>query len=76
MKVYVFTSHTEESNEIKTIVFSTEKKALAKMLEFRNKIEEYEGEEIISESKNYVSYYNCCGYINKFSYKEYEVDVE
>ena len=76
MKVYVFTSYAEESNEIITNVFSTEEKALAKMFEFRNAIEEDEGEEIISESKNYVSYYNCCGYKNTFCYKECEVDVE
>ncbi len=76
MKVYVFSSYAEESNEIITKVFSTEEKALAKMFEFRNQIEEHEGEEIISESKNYVSYYNCNGYINTFTYEECEVDVE
>lgn len=76
MKVYVFTSHAEESDEIITYVFSTEEKALAKMFEFRNNIDVDEGDKIISEYNNYVSYYNCCGYITTFTYKECEVDVE
>ena len=76
MKVYVFSSYAEESNEIITNVFSTEEKALEKMTEYRNEINEDDDDEIMIDDENYVSYTNCCGYVNTFSYKECEIDVE
>ena len=76
MKVYVFTSYAESSNEIITNVFSTEEKALEKMTEYRNEINEDEDDEIMCDSQYYVSYVSGCGYVNTFSYKECEIDVE
>lgn len=71
MKVFTFYSYSETDNEILTNVFDSEEKAMEKMNEFRECIEETDFVETNTDS--YVCYYRD-GYKYIFAYREQEIE--
>lgn len=71
MKVFTFYSYSETDSEILTNVFDSEEKAMGKMNEFREFIEENDFVE--TNTNSYVCYYKN-GYKYIFAYREQEFE--